>query len=207
MNIKLANRLVELRKEHKLSQEALAERLGLSRQSISKWERAEASPDTDNLIALAEVYGITLDQLLGNSEANAQPQPQADEPPKAEKEPLSVKQIKGKSQLKRAPLLFLGAVAIYVGIGIALFAVPVVNLWWWATMWILFPLVFGYTFSALSMYFENKKALSILFSAIAATLFAVAIYVLSGMVLQLWAIAWIIFLAIPAYVYIKVIKK
>ena len=68
MNIKLADRLVELRKEHKLSQEALAEKLGLSRQSISKWERAEASPDTDNLIALAEVYGITLDELLGNNE-------------------------------------------------------------------------------------------------------------------------------------------
>lgn len=201
MNIKLANRLVELRKEHKLSQEALAERLGLSRQSISKWERAEASPDTDNLIALAEVYGITLDQLLGNSEANAQPQPQADEPPKAEKEPLSVKQIKGKSQLKRAPLLFLGAVALYVGGGIIL------GVFWWISMWILFPLVLGYTFSALSMYFENKKALSILFSALAATLLAVSLYIALGVAFQLWAIAWIIFLAIPAYIYIKVIKK
>lgn len=201
MNIKLANRLVELRKEHKLSQEALAERLGLSRQSISKWERAEASPDTDNLIALAEVYGITLDQLLGNSEANAQPQPQADEPPKAEKEPLSVKQIKGKSQLKRAPLLFLGAVALYVGGGIIL------GVFWWISMWILFPLVLGYTFSALSMYFENKKALSILFSALAATLLALSLYIALGVAFQLWAIAWIIFLAIPAYIYIKVIKK
>lgn len=199
MNIKLANRLVELRKEHKLSQEALAERLGLSRQSISKWERAEASPDTDNLIALAEVYGITLDRLLGNSEANTQPQ--ADEPPKAEKEPLSVKQIKGKSQLKRAPLLFLGAVALYVGGGIIL------GVFWWISMWILFPLVLGYTFSALSMYFESKKALSILFSALAATLFALSLYIALGVAFQLWAVAWIIFLAIPAYIYIKAIKK
>ncbi len=64
MNIKIANRLVKLRKEHNLSQEALAEKLGISRQAVSKWERAEASPDTDNLIMLAKLYGISLDALL-----------------------------------------------------------------------------------------------------------------------------------------------
>ena len=69
MNIKLADRLVALRKENGYSQEVLAEKLGLSRQSISKWERAEASPDTDNLIALAQVYNMTLDELLGNDES------------------------------------------------------------------------------------------------------------------------------------------
>lgn len=47
-----------------LSQEALADRLGVSRQAVSKWERAESLPDTDNLIALAAIYGLTLDELL-----------------------------------------------------------------------------------------------------------------------------------------------
>ncbi|MBR5203381.1 MAG: helix-turn-helix transcriptional regulator [Clostridia bacterium] len=197
MNIKLADRLVELRKEHKLSQEALAEKLGLSRQSISKWERAEASPDTDNLIALAEVYGISLDQLLGNNEPKTEPQPQ----PQAPEKQLSAKQIKGKNNLKKAPLLFLGAVAIYVGGGIILGA------FWWLLMWILFPLVLSYTFSALSMCFEDRKGLSILFSALAATLLAVSLYIASGVAFGLWGIAWLIFLAIPAYVYVKVIKK
>lgn len=64
MNLEIANRLVALRKENQLSQEALAEKLGISRQAVSKWERAEASPDTDNLIALAKLYHVSLDELL-----------------------------------------------------------------------------------------------------------------------------------------------
>ncbi len=64
MNIEIANKLLELRKEKGFSQEQLAEQLGISRQAISKWERAEASPDTDNLIELARLYGISLDDLL-----------------------------------------------------------------------------------------------------------------------------------------------
>lgn len=64
MNIEIANRLVQLRKKNGLSQEELAEKLGISRQAVSKWERAEASPDTDNLICLAKLYGISLDDLL-----------------------------------------------------------------------------------------------------------------------------------------------
>lgn len=68
MNIEIANRLVELRKKKGLSQEELAEKLGLSRQAVSKWERAEASPDTDNLICLAKLYGISLDELLKTDE-------------------------------------------------------------------------------------------------------------------------------------------
>lgn len=68
MNIEIANRLVQLRKQHGFSQEELAEKLGLSRQSVSKWERAEASPDTDNLILLSRIYGISLDELLKTDE-------------------------------------------------------------------------------------------------------------------------------------------
>lgn len=64
MNIEIANRLVEYRKQRGMSQEDLASAIGISRQAVSKWERAEASPDTDNLIALARLYGVSLDSLL-----------------------------------------------------------------------------------------------------------------------------------------------
>lgn len=69
MNIEIANRLVELRRSKELSQEDLAAELGVSRQAVSKWERSESSPDTDNLIALARLYGISLDALLLNGNA------------------------------------------------------------------------------------------------------------------------------------------
>ncbi len=68
MNIEVANRLVQLRGQHGLSQEELAEKLGISRQTVSKWERAEASPDTDNLISIAKLYNISLDELLKTDE-------------------------------------------------------------------------------------------------------------------------------------------
>ncbi len=75
MNIEIANRLVNLRKSNNYSQEALAEKLGISRQAVSKWERAEASPDTDNLIMLARLYGVSLDELLFTEDEITRPEP------------------------------------------------------------------------------------------------------------------------------------
>ncbi len=76
MNIEIANRLVNLRKEKGLSQEQLAEKIGVSRQAVSKWERSEASPDTDNLIMLARLYEVSLDELLRTEDEI--PLPEAD---------------------------------------------------------------------------------------------------------------------------------
>ena len=81
MNIETAKRLYEYRKANGYSQEELAAKIGVSRQAISKWERSESSPDTENLIALAKLYGVTLDTLLmGEAEPSAAPK----EPEKAE---------------------------------------------------------------------------------------------------------------------------
>ena len=87
MTIETANRLVELRKKNNLSQEELAEKLGVSRQAISKWERSEASPDTDNLIALAEIYGMSLDELIfGEKRGGADEEEKKEEEEKEEEE-------------------------------------------------------------------------------------------------------------------------
>ncbi len=69
MNIEIANKLQKLRKANGYSQEELADKLGISRQAISKWERAESSPDTDNLIILAKLYNVSLDELLSTDES------------------------------------------------------------------------------------------------------------------------------------------
>ena len=88
MTLETAARLTQLRKERGLSQEELAEKLHVSRQAVSKWERAESSPDTDNLIALGQLYGVTLDELIHGGQAEAAPIPEtpvvAEAAPKAE---------------------------------------------------------------------------------------------------------------------------
>ncbi len=61
---RLGQNLYTLRKGRGLSQEELADQLGVSRQAISKWERDEAYPDTENLIAISKLYGVSLDDLV-----------------------------------------------------------------------------------------------------------------------------------------------
>ena len=55
-----------LRTKRRLSQEQLAELVGVSRQAVSKWELNAALPDTDKLIPLARALGVSVDELLGN---------------------------------------------------------------------------------------------------------------------------------------------
>lgn len=62
MNI--ADRLQILRKSKDLSQEALADKLGVSRQAVSKWESAQSTPDLDKIIAISAYFHVTTDYLL-----------------------------------------------------------------------------------------------------------------------------------------------
>lgn len=64
MNLDIAERLALMRRRRGLSQGELARTLGLSRQAVSKWERGESSPDTENLVALSDLYGVSLDELV-----------------------------------------------------------------------------------------------------------------------------------------------
>ena len=64
MNVEIAERLAARRKLAGLSQEALAEKLGVSRQAVSKWEQGAADPRTSNLLGLAKLYGVSAEELL-----------------------------------------------------------------------------------------------------------------------------------------------
>ncbi len=60
----LADKIIDLRKKNGWSQEELAEQLGVSRQSISKWESAQSVPDMNRILAMSRVFGVSTDYLL-----------------------------------------------------------------------------------------------------------------------------------------------
>ena len=62
----IGNRIYELRKSQKLSQEKLAEKIGVTRQTISNWELNESSPDLKQAKELSNVFSISLDELVEN---------------------------------------------------------------------------------------------------------------------------------------------
>lgn len=61
----ISMRIRELRKQAKLSQEMMAEKIGVSRQAITKWETGLGVPDIENLIAIADLFKLSLDELMG----------------------------------------------------------------------------------------------------------------------------------------------
>ena len=64
----LAEKIIKLRKQQGWSQEELAMKLGISRQSVSKWESTASIPDLDKIIKLSELFGVSTDYLLKDSE-------------------------------------------------------------------------------------------------------------------------------------------
>lgn len=64
----LAEALRENRRRCKMTQEFVAESLGVSRQAVSKWENGTSDPSTSNLFALAKLYGIPVEELLNAAE-------------------------------------------------------------------------------------------------------------------------------------------
>ena len=61
----ISMRIRELRKQAKLSQEMMAEKIGVSRQAITKWETGQGVPDIENLVAIADLFKLSLDELMG----------------------------------------------------------------------------------------------------------------------------------------------
>lgn len=71
------NRLYQLRKQKGFSQEELANRLNVSRQTVSKWEVGDSTPDMEKLIAISDLFDVSLDMLVKGKEEEPQPPPTA----------------------------------------------------------------------------------------------------------------------------------
>ena len=104
----LPERLMKLRKAAGLSQEEVADKLELTRQTVSKWETGQSSPDLDKVLPLCELYNITPDELLheGGSE-------EADEL-KAQKDAARAEELLEKSVAKKKLIGILSGVMLYI---------------------------------------------------------------------------------------------
>ena len=115
------NRLYQLRKQKGLSQEELASRLNVSRQTVSKWEVGDSTPDMEKLVAMSALFDVSLVQLGLGKEA-----PQAEVPAKSELVSIINEKVltpdnkkKAKSALKIAAIiagivLFIDAVTMII---------------------------------------------------------------------------------------------
>jgi transcriptional regulator with XRE-family HTH domain len=180
MNIEIANRLFELRKQKNLSQEELAEKIGVSRQAVSKWERAKSSPDTNNLIELARLYEISLDELLFTTE----PVPREKEEDKKEYVSIGFNGIHVKE--KDGSEVHIGLKGIHVkNKNNPDFADEIEKSWdeAWGCRW--------------GGSKDNMK--KHLLYTLPAPLIVATVYLIMGFIYNLWHPGWVIFLAIPIY--------
>ncbi|WP_125568635.1 helix-turn-helix domain-containing protein [Companilactobacillus insicii] len=82
MSLELGNQIKKFRTDAEMTQNDLADKLNVSRQTISKWELERSYPDIESLITLSKVFGVTVDSLLGLTDKNDSPRSNND---KAEK--------------------------------------------------------------------------------------------------------------------------
>lgn len=204
MDIATADRLVQLRKSNGLSQESLAALLGVSRQAVSKWERAEASPDTDNLIALAGIYNMTLDQLLDTTKDRYILDESAKEEPQENETTFNKIKKKGKEYLNSslypelAKKMFkfpypLAVVIVYLVLCFFLDALDARPWGVFALMYLTIPM---YYMIAAACRTTTKKAFMFLMPV---PIVILTLYLFCGLVFGVWGIPAIMFLAIPLY--------
>ncbi len=72
--MELSEKIYNLRKQHGLSQEQLAEQLQVSRQAVSKWETGQSTPDSTKLVALSELFSVSTEYLLKPEAMPSQPE-------------------------------------------------------------------------------------------------------------------------------------
>lgn len=201
MSIKQGDYLKKLRTENKLSQEKLAEKLGVSRQSISKWEQGYAVPDTDNMFKLSKLYGLSVDEILNCGEAEKTDSANSPVPPaantgaqaavaeKAKTESDTKKDEHKRPAKKKRSWLFYAYPFIAI---FAMVALGVINSSLWKSSWLCIltiPVFYTFIFAR-----EKKNLLIFCYPAVVLILFFIG-----GFHFSLWHPLWILFLTIPIY--------
>ena len=104
----LAEKIAELRKEKGWSQEELAEKVGVTRQAVSKWESAQSAPDLEKLVQLSGLLGVSTDYLLKDERRAALPEQSAPPQAKGRKVTLSAAQRFLEAQTAAIPKMSIG---------------------------------------------------------------------------------------------------
>lgn len=185
MDILTANRLMELRKKHGYSQETLANALGISRQAVSKWERAEASPDTGNLIALAKLYEMSLDELLNGKREGAPSPIEAEGEEKKEEDEEDDFEGKDLGMAILLPVSVLLSVLAFLLVGFLL-----EQGWHWGWAILLFIPEAASLYEAITKKEPERFLLPVLITQV---------YCPLGIMLGLWHPWWVLYLLCPLY--------
>ncbi len=107
--MKRSEKITAQRKAHGLSQEELADRLGVSRQAVSRWEQGSALPDANNLVQLSRTFGVTTDYLLHDDYENDQ-----DLPPVRENQETHFRQLFAILVMLEVMVLIIQFLAVFV---------------------------------------------------------------------------------------------
>lgn len=202
MDLMTASRLQQFRKMNGYSQEVLAEKLGISRQSISKWERGEASPEIDNLMALAKIYDVTIDELLdteGDKEIAESKAVEKDFKGKM-KSLLSKANDFGMYPQTAKKLLVFPFPIIIVFVYLALSMLLEI----WHPFWMIFLTIPMYYRFAIACKANNKKVFKLLMPV---PEMVVTAFLAIGFATGLWSYACILFMIIPMFYWIVAVKK
>lgn len=203
MDLMTANRLQQLRKANGYSQDVLAEKLGISRQAVSKWERAESSPSVDNLIDLAKLYGITVDEML-NTEGDkvvikTQKNTKNDIIGKLKSLISKANDFGIYPELARKLVKFPFFLVVTILYVVLCFVTKL-----WHPLWIMFLALPIYYQFALACKGGNKKVFMLLLPI---PEIIVTAFLILGFAFGIWKYAWILFLLLPIYYWIVLIKK
>lgn len=117
----LGQRLIELREEKKLSQEEVAGKLNVTRQTVSKWETDQSTPDFDKILPLCELYGISTEELITGKKVVIQEE-------KQEKTKEEIISDTPEKKSKRVKGLVIGILIYFVAISWIMVSIPVIKM-------------------------------------------------------------------------------
>lgn len=186
--------LYTLRKQRGLSQDEFAEKMGVSRQAISKWERNESYPDTENLIAIAKFFGISIDDMINTSLDHGTDDTISNDTVSADVIDIEDKENSKANQTKSKRT----AMDIWVNLPYPILITVIYLLWGfltddgWAIGWTLFVTIPVY--SSIIECIRVKRITPFCYPV-----FVTFIFLLFGMLYSVWHPLWVIYLTIPIF--------